>query len=294
MGKSTLKHKPSILSVSSLILLSLYAFTIVAIFVWAIVFSLTDYMEDIFIANEYFVWPKHLNFKNYVRVYEVFSVQVEAGIGYRLVMLPEMFLNSILYAAGTAFFGMLAPCIMGYITQRFHYKFNAIIDAIVMITLILPIVGSLPSSMRIVYGLSLNDSFFGFWIMGFSFTNMYYFVFKATFKAVPSALSEAAYIDGANNLKIFFMINIPLVKTTMLTVFTVMFVGNWNTYTTQIAYAPNLPTISYGLYRFIHGSQISEPTLMMAGAMLLLVPILVFYVLGNKFMMGNLTVGSLK
>ena len=90
------------------------------------------------------------------------------------------------------------------------------------------------------------------------------------------------------------MINIPLVKTTMLSVFTVMFVGYWNTYSSQIAYAPNLPTISYGLYRFIHSSQISEPTLMMAGAMLLLVPILLFYVLGNKFMMGNLTVGSVK
>lgn len=289
-----IKHKSSVLSVSSLIVLTLYSLILAAVFVWAIVFSVTDYWNDIYFADLYLTFPKKVFFENFSRAYESFTIQVQAGAGFRNVLMPEMFLNSILFALGTGLAGAIAPCLMGYIVSRFNFRFNKIIDTVVLVTIILPIVGALPSNIRIVYGLGLNDSIIGFWIMGFSFANMYYFVFKAAFLGVPKSISEAAYVDGASNLNIFLRINLPLVKTTFLSIFTLIFVSCWNNYTTPLAFAPNVPTAAYGMFRIIQNTQLAEPTAKMAAAMMLMLPILIFYAAANRFLMGNLTMGGVK
>ena len=293
-ASSKMKHKPSVLSVSSLIILSLYSLILIAVAIWAVIFSLTNFMEDIFFDNTYLVLPEKLHFENYKRVFEVMMVTVEDGAGTRDVLLPEMFLNSLLFAVGSAFFGALAPCLMGYITSKFKFKFNNFIEGIVLITIVLPIVGSLPSNIRIVYGLGLNDSISGIWIMAFGFANMYFFIFKAAFSAVPKSISEAAYIDGANHWSIFFTINLPLVKTTFFSVFTLILVSAWNNYATPLAFAPNVPTVSYGLMIFIHNTRVNEPPLQMAGALLLLIPILTVFAFTNQLLMGNLSIGGVK
>ena len=294
MKRAKLKRKPSVLSVSSFIILFFYALTIILVFAWAFVFSLTDYMSDIFLQNRYLVFPQKIRFDNFVRIYNYLRVEIEYGAGTRFVLLPELFFYSLAFSVGRGFFGTLAPCIVAYAATKFKYKFNGVIDAIVFIVMILPIVGSLPSSIRVVYALNLNDSMIGLWIMGFSFAGMYYFVFKAAFRSLPNALSEAAVIDGANNHQIFLRINFPLVKITFLSVFTLIFVGNWNDYTTPLVYARSLPTAAYALHLFIHQTQISEPTLMMTAAMLLMLPILLLYIFANKFLLGNLTMGGVK
>ena len=166
-----------------------------------------------------------------------------------------MFGNSILYAVGSGFAMAAAPCLMGYITARFDFKFNKIVDAAVLISMILPIVGSLPSTINIVYGLKLDDTFLGLWILSFGFTNMYYFIFKASFSGIGKAYSEAAEIDGANNLTIFFQIMMPLVKTTFMSIFLIAFVRMWNDYNRPLAFAPNLPTASFGLFRFLQNTR---------------------------------------
>lgn len=294
MKKTALKHKPSVLSVTSLVILLIYSIIILLVFAWAVVFSLTDYTTEIFLRNRYLVMPAKIHFENFAKVYEYFRVEIEQGAGTRFVYLPEMFLYSVAFSVGRGFFGALAPCLVAYAATKFKYRFNQIIDGIVFVVMILPIVGSLPSSIRVVYALNLNDRMIGLWIMGFAFAGMYYFVFKAAFHAVPNALSEAAVIDGANNHQIFLLINFPLVKITFLSVFTLVFVGNWNDYTTPLVYARSLPTAAYGLHLFIHQTKISQPTLMMTAAMLLMFPMLLLYIFANKFLLGNLTMGGVK
>lgn len=296
-NSNSLKHKPSVLSVSSCVILTAYVIVLFAIMLWAVVFSLTDFNEDIFFSKSrrYLVFPSKLNWGNYQKVYDFYTIIVEAGAGTRGVFLPEMFLNSILYALGTAFAGALAPCIMGYVAGRFRFhRLVGFIDAIVLVTMVLPVVGSLPSQVRIIYGLGLNDSFFGLWIMAFGFANMYYFVCKAMFKGIPMEISEAAHIDGAGNFQIMVRVILPLAVPTFLSVMLLMFVSAWNNYTTALVFAPNKPTAAYGLFIFIQNTRVSEPTLKMAGAMLLMGPILLLFIFLNKKLMGNVTLGSVK
>ena len=136
-------------------------------------------------------------------------------------------------------------------------------------------------------------------VMGFTFTNMYYFIFKGVFHSIPDSYSEAAKIDGAGNFRIFLTIMLPLVRTTFSSVFVLCFVALWNDYTTALAFAPQRPTVAYAFYSRMSGASpdatnAGYETVRMAGAMILMLPILIFYAVGNKFLMGNLTVGGIK
>ncbi len=296
--QNKIKHKPSVLAISSLIVLILYSLILVLVLIWALEFSFVDYQNDIYFNREngrsFLVLPSTFNFDNVEKVFSHMKKTVPYGLGTRDVMLPEMFLNTILYALGVSFFSTLAPCIMGYITAKFNFKFNKVIDVIVLVTMIIPIIGSLPAQIKLVYNLGIDNFIPGLWIMGFSFANMYYFVFKAIFKALPNSLYESASLDRASNFRIFVQIMFPLVRTTFLSVMVISFVSAWNNYTTPLAFAPNKPTVAYGLHLFIQSTRVSEPTLKMMAAMMLMVPILIAYACFNKLLMGNLTMGSVK
>lgn len=294
---NSIKHKPSALSVSSLIILIVYSLIFISALLWALSFSFVDFDNQIEYnfdnGNSYLVFPNKFDFRNILGVYEKIKKEVAFGAGTKIITLPEMFLNSLLYALGVSFAGTLAPCIMGYVTAKYNFKFNKIIDTVVIVTLILPIVGALPSQLKVVIGLKLNDSIPGLWIMAFGFANMYYFVFKAIFKSLPEALYESASMDGAGEFKIFLRIMLPLVKTTFSSVMLVGFVAAWNNYTVPLAFAPNKPTAAYGLFTLVQGTR-AMPTEKMTGAMILMIPILVAYIFLNKKLMGNLTMGSVK
>ncbi len=298
MAKTTNKNKfkPSVLSVSSLVILIIYALIWVAVLAWTLLFSVTDFSTDIWKTADrsYLTIPSKICLENFEKVYNSIFVTVEYGKVTRDVGFLEQFGNSLLYGIGSSFFAALSPCLVAYATARFKLKFTPVIETVVMVTMILPVVGSLPSQISLVYNLNLNDSFIGLWIMSFAFTNMYYFVYKAVFKALPDAISEAASIDGASNLRIFTTIMLPLVATTFFSVMLIFFVQLWNNYTNILAFAPNRPTAAFGLYKFMRSTRVSEPTLKMTGAIILMAPVIILFTLFNKKLMGNLTMGGVK
>ena len=111
-------------------------------------------------------------FENYPIAFFNFYVQVEAGSGYRNVYMPEQFLNSILYAGGSALFATFIPCITGYLTAKFDYKFSRILTVVVIVCITLPIVGSLPSQIQVAKNLKLYDSIWGMWVMKANFLSI--------------------------------------------------------------------------------------------------------------------------
>ena len=158
----------------------------------------------------------------------------------------------------------------------------------------LPLVGTLPSMMKIVYGLNLNDSFIGLWLLAFNFISMYYFIYKGMYKSIPESLSESAKIDGANQFEIFVRIVLPLVRITFLSVFVLLFVQYWNNYTTPQAFAKDLPTIAFGFHDEVTTNTHLIECEKMAASFILIIPMFIMFIFANKFLMGNLTMGGVK
>ena len=272
-----------------------YALILVLAFGLSIMNSFKDrlYYE----AFDSFGLPNPWTFENYEAALEYFYVGVgTAEGGQRHVYIPEMVFNTILYAGGSAFFRTLSCCLMAYACARFSYKFCGWIYALVLVTMMLPIVGALPSEVQMLTMLGLWNTIPGTWLLSFNFLGMYFLVFHAAFKSIPKDYSEAAQIDGAGNYRIMLTIMLPLVKFTFFTIMLLQFINYWNEFQTALVYLPDYPTLSYGLYKFsfVGKSQVSSQPHKLAGCMIVFVPIFVVFLCFHKRLIGNVSMGGIK
>lgn len=99
--------------------------------------------------------PDKWMWSNYIRAFNSFLVNVTTSSGIRTVYLEEMFLNSVLYALGCAIASTTCACVMAYLSARFAYKFSKVTYTVVVVAMIVPIVGSLPSEIQMVTSLGL-------------------------------------------------------------------------------------------------------------------------------------------
>lgn len=276
------------------VLLLVYSVSLVVPLLWGFLTSLKS-RED-FLGNLKIAFPAEFHFDNYVKTFTTFFVEVQSGAGTGKVYLYEMFLNSLLYAVGCAFTSTLVPCIAGYVTAKYNYKFSKVMTWTVIITMIVPIVGSLPSEIRMASFFGFYDSIPGLWIMAANFLGIYFLIFQNVFKSIPNDFIEAAEIDGAGQMRIFTQVMLPLAKNTFLTIMLLKFITYWNDYSTPLVYLPNHPTAAVGLFKFSMSTNpmIASVPMKLAGAMLLLLPILAIYIFLHDKLMGNLSMGGVK
>lgn len=278
-------------SVLCWLVLMLYAVMFIYLFVWGITTSFKGILE---FSKDPLGIPSEWRFENYKTAFDYFYVRLSGTNEY--VYLEQMVLYSIVYSGGCAFMQTLATCIVAYATARFDFKLSKIIYSVVLVLMVLPIIGSLPSEIQLTKNLGIYDTLFGPLVLKFNFIGMYYLVFYATFRGVPKAYTEAAKIDGASNMRIMTRIIFPLIKNTFLTIMLINFVAYWNDYQTPMVYIPSYPTMAYGLYlyNFSTISQISDTPMKIAGCMIVFLPILIVFIAFQKRLMGNISMGGIK
>lgn len=287
-----LKTKFSPFTIVLLIVLAAYVLSLFTLIGWALLTSFkspNDFRTNAIGLPEKFVW-------NYTFVYTKFNVSVLTKSGSEVVYMETMFLYSILYSLGCAFFQTLVPCLTAYLCARFNYKFSKIVYTTVIVVMILPIVGSLPAELQMAKNTGLYDSIWGLWIMKANFLGMYFLVFYDGFKGLSMTYTEAAKIDGASNMHILIAIVLPLVKNIFFTVMLVNFIGFWNDYQVPLLYMPSYPTVAYGMYNMANTREnnLSSVPMRMTGAMLMFIPIFTLFLIFQKRLLGNLTVGGIK
>ena len=291
--KSKIKNKISALGVISFVILLLYGISLVIPMLWSLSTSFKDYIDSI--VNPFGLPAKWVN--NYSLVLKYFSKPVEYGAATRTVYIPEMIGISLIYAVGGAFISTTVAMVAAYIVAKFDFKFCKVIYVIVIVQMIIPIVGSLPSELRIARALGLYDSLFGVLVMKTYVTGMYFLIFYSTFKGIPRDYSEAAWMDGANNISVLIRIMIPMVKGVFGTIMLLCFISLWNDYQTPMIYMPNHPTLAYGLYYYVNGSynpETSNVPLQLAGCMFMAVPLILLFCIFHKRLLSDVTTGGLK
>jgi multiple sugar transport system permease protein len=167
---------------------------------------------------------------------------------------------------------------------------------IVIVTMILPIVGNLPSEITVAKFFGFYDHIWGLWLMKANFLGMYFLVFFEFFRGIPKEYTEAAKIDGAGNSMILSHIMLPLAKNTFFTVMLITFIGYWNDYQVPLIYLPSYPTAALGMYYMAYTTDngLSTIPMRMTGAMLMLIPILIVFLIFQKRLIGNLAIGGIK
>ena len=281
--------------------LGAYALSMVVLLVWALVTALKTNSD--FRYNPLWLPKGGMGawaWDNFSRVFKEFVVPVSYQVGpyagtSAKINLFGLATYSLLYAVGSAFVGVLAKCVTAYVVSRFNFRIGKVIYGAVIVTMMLPIVGSAPSEISITQALGIYDTFIGAWIQKASFIGLYFLVFFDSFRFIPKDYVEAATLDGAGEFTIFFKIMLPLVKNTCIMVFLLLFIEYWNDYQTPLLYLPTHPTIMYATQQLsVKGESGYGTPMKMASCIVVAVPLIVVFSLFSTKIMGNLTVGGVK
>lgn len=297
MKEKAKKQKFQIFYCLIFVVLLTYVISMIAPLLWGLSTALKDHSE----FKENVVWPPkgwfwEWKWDNFIKVTDGFFCQITTEEGRFYVRFPAMFVNTMAYAIGSALIQTLVPCIVGYMTAKFDYKFSRFINTLVVVLMVVPIVGSAPSELQILKNLGLFDTMIGNYIQKFNFLGMYYLIFYATFKSMPNDFLEAGYVDGASELRTMVQIALPMVLTVMGTVFLIKFIEFWNDYQTPLLYLPSYATLARGLFNLTQLKQGDFATVpfRMAGCMLFAVPVFILFIIFKEKLMGNLSMGGIK
>ncbi len=206
--------------------------------------------------------------------------------------------NTLFYAGVGSLVYSFVCMTVAYLCSKYKYKFSKFLYGLNLVVMTIPIVGSQPSMMAFMQDTALYDSYLGMFLQKVAFTGMYFFVFKAFFDGIADSYIEAAEIDGANQLSCYLRIMAPLAVKMFATVFMLQFIALWNDYQTPLLYFPTHTTLSYAVYQVTKISQgdrdwTGVPN-QIAACMLFAIPVLVLFIIFSKRIMGDVSMGGLK
>jgi multiple sugar transport system permease protein len=121
------------------------------------------------------------------------------------------------------------------------------------------------------------------------------FMLRQFFMSLPRELEDAARIDGCGNLRIYWHVTLPLSRVGIITLATFTFMGAWRAFMWPllILNTEELVPLQVLLQRF-QGQYTSEHNLMMAGSIIVLIPLLVVFIIGQKYFVKGIQLGGVK
>ena len=259
----------------------LLLFTVIIIYpvVWMVLASLKTPGE--FVSN---VWgiPTVLDIENYSRAWEL------ANLGRSL-------LNSLIVSLGTVLLVVALSSVAGYAFAKFRFRFSAVILLVMIFTMQAP-TPVIPFYVLFVR-LGLTDSYAGL-ILGIASGSLplSIFIFQAFFRSIPNELREAAKIDGCSEYTAFLRVVMPISGPAVATVAILTFVGAWNEYFLPLLLvrSPEFRPLTLAVQVFFFQYGRVEWTDVFAALSIASVPMIVLYVLLQRWFIQGLTSGSIK
>ncbi|UFU02853.1 carbohydrate ABC transporter permease [Ruania suaedae] len=249
---------------------------------WMIMGSFKTQTE--FFANPTWALPEQFNLDNYIDAFTRGNV----GINYR---------NSILVTLPSVALIVLAGLSAGYALEIMIFKGRRQILLFVMGGIMVPGQMILVPLFTVYFQLGITDSLLPmiltYTAMGIPLTT---FLMAAYFRAIPREIFEAATVDGCGPLRSFFVIAIPLMKNSMLTIGLIQFFSVFNdllialTFTTR----PDLATIQVGLLSLSDQYGSTQYGALFAAISINIIVLLIVFVFLNKKIMAGLAAGSVK
>ena len=253
---------------------------------WAFNNSLKTF--DHFMDNSFALTTDWL-FKNYVDVFTgVFNYN---GVNYIGLTINSLWIVVVKVLVNVASSAMLA-----YAIARFRFPGKEFLYVVVIFVNTIPVIGSGPVAFKLLHFLKMVNNPLTIWISWASGFDFAFIVLYGYFKGVSPAYSEAAYIDGAGELKTFFKIILPQIVPCLVAIMITQAIGVWNDYGTVMIYLTKTPNLAYGLYMFDKTSTYEENSkpVYFAAAVISAIPIIVLYTCSQNLILTNMTAGGLK
>ena len=275
------------------IFLLIESFSLIYALLWAVMNSLksiNDFSENLF------GFPRQIMFDNYAKVYNKLYYYVRNDAGYQKIYFPQLVLNTILYSVPTTIIYTFSMAMVAYVSVKYRFWFNKVINTIVMFVVVFPGVASLGSRLQFLHRIGFYDNYWALLYGLICFADYNFLIWAGVFKGIPDDYIEAAKIDGAGHYQIMFQIVFPMARVQFAILLVLGFIGRWNDYQTALTTLPSMPNLALALYQFRENTinAISWPTYRLAACLIVAVPCIILYIIVEPIMVGNLTAGGLK
>lgn len=208
-------------------------------------------------------------------------------------VLWAFFFSTVLTVTSIAIMVVFAAMV-GYVLQRKRSRWNGLINFLVLAALIVP--PAVVPTIWVLQGVGLFKTLPGLILIEATFGLAFcVLLFRAFVATIPKELDEAAIIDGAGPLRLFFGVVMPLLKPVIVTVIVVQAVAVFNDFQNPLYFLPGneYPTVQLGLYNY-QSVAVSQFNLLFMYILLVTIPPLIMYIIFNRQIVAGMTSGAIK
>jgi multiple sugar transport system permease protein len=200
------------------------------------------------------------------------------------------------YIAAIVVASQLLTCSMaGYAFARINFPFRETIFILFLATLMIPQQVTIIPTYLIMRELGWLDTHLAIIVPPALFSAFGVFLLRQFIKSLPEELEESAILDGANRWRIYWQIIVPLIKAPLAALAIFSFLAQWNNFFVPNIFlsTPEKFTIPLLLNMF-RGLYVTDWTLMMAAATIAVIPVLVIYLIGQRYIIEGVALTGLK
>jgi len=225
--------------------------------------------------------PSRFTLDNYRELF------VRIGIGH-------YFVNSVIVASAITVLSLLVNTMAGYAFAKLQFRGRERIFAVLLAALVIPAQVTMLPLFLMMKQLHLVNSYGGVVVPALA-TVFGIFLVRQYARSIPDELLEAARIDGAGEARIFFQIVLPMLKPVLVTLAIFTFLGAWNDFMWPLIVLTDtshytLPVALASLSR----EHIQDVEMMMAGAVITVLPVLALFLVLQRYYIQGLLLGSVK
>lgn len=262
------------------ILLSLIGVVTVFPFLWVFLTSFKGPTDPIVSMPPQLI-PHDPTLENHVRVWQMLPV-------------GRFYLNSVLVTGSVVVFNLLFNSLAAYPLAKMKFRGRDLVFYLLLATYIVPpVLTSIPGFVLAVNVFKYYDKLPSV-IFPYLASVLGIFLLRQAYKSVPDDLIDAARIDGANEFRIWWSILLPIIRPSLATVAIITFVEQWNNFfwPSLMLHTRTNMTLQVGLVA-LQGAFTNDPRGVAAGVVMVIVPIIIFFVLLQRHFVQGLT-GAVK
>lgn len=236
---------------------------------------------EVFATN--FQWiPDVIQWKNYLRVW----THPEAPFW-------KLYLNSLTIAGVGTIAQLIISSMAGYSLAKINFKGKNLVFIAMLVTMMIPVQVTIIPRFILFKSIGLYNTLWALILPAF-FNVTSIFLLRQFFMSLPDSLVEAAKVDGANHLQIWWDVMVPLTKPAMITVTVLAFISSWNEYLNALIFLPSHRnyTVSQGIQYWMEMTD--EYNLMMTASSSAIVPIIILFLLTQKYFVESIATTGVK
>lgn len=259
--------------------LGLISLSMVLPFLWMISSSLKNEIEVFSMPIRWI--PRNIEWRNYIEVWQK-------------APFATYYWNTVVLTFGTVVTQLITSSLAGYAFARLEFPERDTVFFIYLGTLMVPYMVIMIPQFTIIRVLGLYDTLWAVYLIR-AFSPFGTFLFRQFFMTIPNELSQSARIDGCSEFRIYRSIVMPLSRPAIATLVVFFFSFTWNDFLGPLIYltSDTKKTIQLGLRGFITLYN-QEYALLMAAAVIAMLPIMVLYVFLQRYFVEGVAMTGLK